>query len=179
MVKQRNVVKNSSASIIKSDLEVLFRIIDHDEIKTILEIGTWRGYSAKTFIEEFNPNLFITIEHDKPIEAIEIKKENYHYLWSCESNQPLTLEKVKSILKGGKVDFLFIDGGHKFPIVESDWDMYCPLVRVGGIVAFHDVCILQTNEQVKAFWEWVIKPKYNYIEIKTDKQSTGIGVVYL
>ncbi len=36
------------------------------------------------------------------------------------------------------VDFLFIDGDHKEASVESDYANYEPLVKTGGIVAFHD-----------------------------------------
>ena len=35
-------------------------------------------------------------------------------------------------------DFLFIDGDHTTEGVRKDYDMYAPLVRKGGIVAFHD-----------------------------------------
>ena len=35
-------------------------------------------------------------------------------------------------------DFLFIDGDHTIEGVKMDYDMYAPLVRKGGIVAFHD-----------------------------------------
>lgn len=35
-------------------------------------------------------------------------------------------------------DFLFIDGDHSIDGVQQDYDMYAPLVRKGGIVAFHD-----------------------------------------
>ena len=35
-------------------------------------------------------------------------------------------------------DFLFIDGDHTREGVKMDYDMYAPLVRKGGIVAFHD-----------------------------------------
>jgi predicted O-methyltransferase YrrM len=37
------------------------------------------------------------------------------------------------------VDLLFIDGDHNYAAVESDYLNYEPLVRKGGIVAFHDV----------------------------------------
>jgi len=36
-------------------------------------------------------------------------------------------------------DFLFIDGDHTYEGVEGDFEMYSPLVRRGGIIAFHDI----------------------------------------
>jgi predicted O-methyltransferase YrrM len=37
------------------------------------------------------------------------------------------------------VDFLFIDGDHRYEGVLADWRDYAPLVRPGGLVAFHDI----------------------------------------
>lgn len=38
------------------------------------------------------------------------------------------------------IDFLFIDGDHTYPGVLTDWLLYAPLVKKGGIIAFHDSC---------------------------------------
>lgn len=40
---------------------------------------------------------------------------------------------------GGGVDLLFIDGDHTYASVLTDWLLYSPLVRPGGLLAFHDV----------------------------------------
>ncbi len=37
------------------------------------------------------------------------------------------------------IDALFIDGDHAYKAVLQDWLLYSPLVRPGGIIAFHDV----------------------------------------
>jgi hypothetical protein len=34
---------------------------------------------------------------------------------------------------------LFIDGDHTYEGVRRDFEMYSPLVRKGGIIAFHDI----------------------------------------
>lgn len=38
-----------------------------------------------------------------------------------------------------KIDFLFIDGSHIYKDVKSDFELFYPWVKPGGIVAFHDV----------------------------------------
>ena len=53
------------------------------------------------------------------------------------SSEPQTVEKVYDLLVDG-IDILFIDGDHKYGSVLSDYLLYSPLVRKGGIVAFHD-----------------------------------------
>lgn len=50
-----------------------------------------------------------------------------------------TLEQLKTILDGKHLDFLHIDGDHSEAGSMQDWQMYGPLVRPGGITAFHDV----------------------------------------
>lgn len=52
-----------------------------------------------------------------------------------DSHLPEILELAK---KYAPYDFLFIDGDHEIPGVISDWEMYSPLVREGGLIAFHD-----------------------------------------
>ncbi len=51
----------------------------------------------------------------------------------ADSHDPATVESV-----GGVFDFAFIDGDHTYEGVRADWLMWSPLVRSGGLVAFHD-----------------------------------------
>jgi hypothetical protein len=36
------------------------------------------------------------------------------------------------------IDFLWIDGDHRYKEVKKDFDLWSPFVRAGGIIAFHD-----------------------------------------
>ena len=40
---------------------------------------------------------------------------------------------------GSSCSLLFIDGDHRYESVLTDWLLYSPLVKKGGIVVFHDV----------------------------------------
>jgi len=104
------------------------------------------------------------------------------YLLRRDSHDPRTLEEVKRILDSEKVDFLFIDGDHTYEGVKRDFEMYSPLVREGGIVAFHDI-VPGPSEYVGGvpkFWGEV-KMKYKYLEIVEDwhQGGYGIGVIYV
>jgi hypothetical protein len=54
------------------------------------------------------------------------------------SHDASTVAKVREILDGRLVDWLFIDGDHG-PGVTQDYNEYKEFVRVGGYIGFHDV----------------------------------------
>ena len=52
------------------------------------------------------------------------------------SADPKVIECAYSLARG--CDVLFIDGGHSYEDVASDWMSYRDIVRPGGLIAFHD-----------------------------------------
>lgn len=96
----------------------------------------------------------------------------------ADSHDNSTLEHLKSLLGGGSIDFLFIDGDHTYEGVKRDWEMYSPLVRPGGLVAFHDVAGNYETTQVKRLWD-VIKLDHQYREYMVHPRGQyGIGVLF-
>ncbi|GAH99526.1 unnamed protein product, partial [marine sediment metagenome] len=73
------------------------------------------------------------------------------------SNNKNTLKKVKNILNGEKLHLLFIDGDHSYDCVKKDFELYSPLVKKGGVIAFHDIAYPTVG--VKIFWDEI---KHNY-----------------
>lgn len=49
-------------------------------------------------------------------------------------------EVIADAAQWGEFDLAFIDGDHSYDGVHADFDAYAPMVRRGGIIAFHDVC---------------------------------------
>ncbi len=104
------------------------------------------------------------------------------HLIRADSHDAETLETVKEILGCRKVDFLFIDGDHTYEGVKMDFEMYGPLVRKGGIIAFHDI-VPGPPERVGGvpkFWG-EIKHDFGFKEIVKDwnQNGYGIGVIYV
>jgi len=114
------------------------------------------------------------------------KPQQRLHLIRGDSHDPKTLEKVKKILGGEELDFLFIDGDHTYEGVRRDFEMYSPLVRSGGIVAFHDIVPHDRVHDpygqvgVPKFWN-EIKSRYRHLEIVKDWSQgwAGIGVLFL
>ena len=40
--------------------------------------------------------------------------------------------------KRGTIDFIFIDGDHSYEACKADIAAWAPLVKKGGVIAFHD-----------------------------------------
>jgi predicted O-methyltransferase YrrM len=101
------------------------------------------------------------------------------HLIRADSHSPETKERVLKILAGEQLDYLFIDGDHTYDGVRRDFEMYSPLVRSGGIVAFHDIV---TNKQesechVVRFWS-ELSSRYQHREI-IERPSNGLVPVGL
>jgi len=163
--------------------------------KAVLEIGTANGGTLFLFTRVADPEAKI-ISIDLPggpfgggypkwkiplYKSFEQKGQKI-YLLRKNSHNPKTLDEVKGILGDEKLDLLFIDADHTYEGVRKDFEMYAPLVRKGGIVAFHDICEhpSETGCEVNKFWN-EIKQRYKYVEIVEDWRQNwaGIGVIYV
>lgn len=101
-------------------------------------------------------------------------------LHRADSHDPATVESIATLLGGRAVDLLFIDGDHSYRGVKLDFDMYSPLVRAGGIIAFHDIVTgLESNVGgVPRFWQ-ELKATSEAGEIVADWKQGGYGIGYL
>jgi cephalosporin hydroxylase len=103
-----------------------------------------------------------------------------------DSHEQRTLQKVKKWLKGSMLDFLFIDGDHSYSGVENDFAMYAPLLRVGGVLALHDIVPdyrtrygVPTHAdvgEVPLFWSHLKAKGYRTDELIEDVNQDGMGI---
>jgi predicted O-methyltransferase YrrM len=116
------------------------------------------------------------------------------HLLRADSHAAGTKESVLKILGGKQLDYLFLDGDHTYGGVSRDFEMYAPLVRSGGMVAFHDIVTYDANSrcEVMTFWN-EIKQKYRHREFVEETprgsqpvaitgsrmETAGLGVLYL
>lgn len=74
------------------------------------------------------------------VKNLKVKFPSNQYLNIRESSASKNmLNKLKKILNGKKIDFLFIDGDHSYEAVSYDFYTYKDLVKKGGIIALHDI----------------------------------------
>jgi cephalosporin hydroxylase len=179
---------------VEHEIAKFLEIVAELRPKVVLEIGTARGGTLFLFTRVADPEAkIISIDlpggrfgggYPKwkiPLYLSFSKSGQKIYLIRRDSHNPRTLEEVKRILGGEKVDFLFIDGDHTYDGVRMDFEIYSPLVKKGGIIAFHDIVPgpPEAVGGVPRFWA-EIKHKYRCVELVSDwsQNGYGIGVIF-
>ncbi len=179
---------------VRYELLELLKILKKEKPKHILEIGTAFGGTLFLFTRIASDNAKI-ISIDLPGGNFgggyiktrmklydEFRMNNQKiYLIRKNSHKKETLEEVKEILAGSKLDFLFIDGDHTYEGVKRDFELYSPCVKKDGLIVLHDIVKSEIRGcDVSVFWD-EIKSRYKIIEIIEDKNQNwaGIGLVKL
>jgi hypothetical protein len=114
----------------------------------------------------------------RPLFRCFVKDKQIIYPIVGDSHALSTLNKIKRLLEGRKIDFLFIDACHDYGSVKKDYEFYSPLVGEGGIVAFHDINSLKSSgwaSGVHKLWN-EIKGNYRNLEIINDPKREGYGI---
>jgi len=176
----------------------LLRLLKRRKLRTIVEIGTAQGGTLYAWCKIATLDaLIISIDlpggpfgggyrlNDvKKFRKYKWQKQNLYFLRK-DSHIQETKDRLVEILDGRKIDFLFIDGDHRYRGVKKDFQLYSSLVKQNGLIAFHDILYHPKVPECKVdkFWS-EIKSKYKYVEF-TDKaadrgwgQWGGIGIIY-
>jgi predicted O-methyltransferase YrrM len=175
------------------EFERLVELVADREPASILEIGTAEGGTLYAWARIATPDAVITSidwapELNEPCVS-EAVLESY-----CEPGQTAVIIRADSRLETTRdqavaaapdgYDFLFIDGDHRLETVTRDHDLYAPLVKPGGLVAFHDIIkppIRKLDHQrpteVDLFWDAYTKPGrvWEFVDY-SDATWGGIGV---
>jgi len=123
------------------------RLLSRGRLSSVLEVGL--GYYGSTHFlwrQLFDRVMTIEKSHER-IRAFGTSMRSFHGRWVLDdgksafiigmSNETGTVVKTYQCAADG-IDLLFIDGDHQYGSVLTDWLLYSPLVKPGGIVAFHD-----------------------------------------
>ena len=181
-----------------SELGRLIALLRRRKLRTIVEIGTFRGGTLWLWCQMATDNAHV-VSIDMPVKSDAADRRKQGHLKHCavasqrlslirsDSQKEATRERLVRILDGETIDFLFIDGDHGYEAVRRDFELYSPLVRPGGIVAFHDIVHHPSfpANQVDRYWKEVIKQEYRVKELVDldDERGWGewggIGVVYI
>lgn len=174
----------------KEEITQLAKFVYELQPKVVVEIGTKFGGTFKIWNEVTNAktisiDLVAGIHGGVTRDDVDNRNKSFINLYGSrcnfiegDSHQDLTYDLLINILKGQKIDFLFIDGDHTYKGVKQDYEMYKELVSDNGYIAFHDINDTQRhrdrNVYVGKLWNELIGEKIEF-NIKAD--WAGIGVI--
>ncbi len=166
-----------------SEILALARVVEELEPRIVLELGTARGGTLLLWSQlaregvlscdlVARPSLAELAPHFPPPGSpcrVEILVGDSH--------TPEMQGCVREVLAGRCVDFLFIDGDHSRAGVAADFHDYAPLVRPGGIVAFHDIAERQPDaaSRVSEFWKQ-LRGRAEWHEWIAEATQCGFGI---
>lgn len=178
---------------IREELRELLEEIDAFEPETVMEIGTARGGTFYLWCRLFDSaSKFISVDlpggdfgggyPDDRIELFEEFSDATKVFVRGDSHAPETRSAVEAHVPDSGVDFLFIDGDHRYDGVKADFEDYRPFLSDDAIVVFHDVVPnpYDPDVEVARFWR-EIEDQFSTEEIvaSPEQEWGGFGVVRL
>lgn len=134
------------------EIEGLLAVLAQERPRTLLEIGTAEGGTLFMFTRvAADDALIVSIDlrggefgggyalSRVPLYRAFARARQRIRLIRANSHDPSTLARARHVLGGRSLDFLFVDGDHRYEGVSRDYQLYAPLVRPGGLIAFHDI----------------------------------------
>jgi predicted O-methyltransferase YrrM len=172
-----------------AELAPLLALLAQRRPATVVEIGTYRGGSFYAFCNIVDRNA-ILISIDLPgglfgggytdaelssMRGYGLPTQAVHFL-AADSHHASTRDAVRERLDGRPIEFLFIDGDHRYEGVRRDFELYSPLVADGGLIAFHDILPHPAAPlcQVDALWN-ELKGSYRHAEFVDAAEDWGLG----
>jgi predicted O-methyltransferase YrrM len=172
-----------------AELAPLLALLAKRRPTTVVEIGTYRGgcfYALCRAADEHATLVSIdlpgglfgggyTHEEFSAIQSYGLPTQSLHFL-ACDSQEASTRDAVVERLGGHPINFLMIDGDHRYDGVRRDFELYSPLVASDGVIAFHDILPHPRAPlcQVDVFWN-EIKDRYRHLEFVDPGEDWGGG----
>ena len=175
----------------EGELNRLMELVKELQPKRILEIGSLYGGTMWYWMHAVKGAEIVSVdigvgEPDSRFSDMEYARINLWPEWEKETGCTITqiradstsAETVKVVKEHAPFDFIFIDGGHDFATAMADWQNYWPMLRTGGLFAFHDIVYLSSG--VPAVWRTVRNHGkwQEFIRENNPEQWMGIGVMW-
>jgi len=175
---------------LRSEVVRFLEVVRKEKPKTLVEIGTAQGGTLLMLCRVISPEATI-ISIDLPqgpygggypawaapfYRAFARRTQKIHLL-RANSHTEETRDRLRSILNGQTIDFLFIDGDHTYPGARQDYELYSPLVTPGGMIGFHDIAPNSPSEEYGVPRIWTeLKSGHRNEEIIEDLGQRGYGI---
>jgi len=173
----------------EGELNRLIELVKELKPKRILEIGSLYGGTMWYWMHAVKGAEIVSVDigvgaPDSRFSDMEYARINLWPEWERETGCIITQiradstspETVKSVKEYTPFDFIFIDGGHDYQTAMADWQNYWPMLREGGLLAFHDIAYPDNNPDnysVGAVWR-AVRDNGNWQEIIREHNPEGI-----
>ena len=182
---------------VETELRSLLELVAREPPRAVVEIGTGRGGTLFLFASVAQPDAVLVSIDAAHAEGVFGGRRVYRrrarlygalgrpdqrvVFIAADSHREETRREVETSLRGRPVDLLFIDGDHSPEGVEADFRMYSPLVRAGGLVAFHDIVPGPAEHVggVPEFWRRIRGRDSHELVADWGQRGCGIGVLRL
>jgi predicted O-methyltransferase YrrM len=153
--------------------QLLNRMVEHYQPKTMLEIGTSLGITTSYLAKGKSDASVITMEGAKEIAAV--AQQNFHslhitniqsVLGNFDDTLPSTLSELDTI------DLAFIDGNHRFQPTINYFEQILKKANQSTIIILDDIYWSKEMEQA---WQWV--KAHEQVRLTIDLFAIGIVVL--
>jgi cephalosporin hydroxylase len=195
-IEEKHSVCNQCLGVHQSKFEItaLLHLIHKRGLKPqiICEIGTANGGTNLLLASSISSvttviGIDLYVKNKNKIRFF-LDNRKTHFI-NGSSYKASTLERVKEILKGKRIDLLFIDGDHRYEGVKSDYEIYEPLVSNGGLICFHDIMpdYLTRHNRYTGMWAGDVPKYWNEIKLhhsheeiveNYNQDGQGIGIIF-
>ncbi|TAG85728.1 MAG: class I SAM-dependent methyltransferase [Bacteroidetes bacterium] len=154
------------------EAQLLFKLINYFDTKTIVELGTCLGLTTLYLQKANSKNKVYTFEGCPNI--AKIAKENFKELDS--KNIDITIGNIdetlpKKLIEIDKIDFLFLDANHRYQATLNYFDLCLPKLNKNSIVILDDI---HWSADMEKAWNKIIEKQ----EVTISIDLFGLGILF-
>jgi predicted O-methyltransferase YrrM len=170
---------------VRSELIAFAELVRAERPRHVLEIGTSHGGTLYVLAWAAAPDAVLVSADVTRFSAT----RRWLYRSFARRGQTVTLicgdshsdairDTIADAFGRDPIDVLFIDGDHSYDGVRRDFELYTPLVRPGGLVAFHDIVDGPEEDVggVPAFWRETRSQLRDVQELVESASQGGYGI---
>ena len=166
------IVQGIDGWVMQYELQILIKYASKINNGIILDIGTAMGRSSVTLalasptstihtIDDYN-NWYTREERTESLMEFQMRHnklivsglEDFDRINKTDLTKRINFiidDSRKYVWNNGEIDLLFIDGGHSYDTVKSDYERFSPFVKKGGVIICHDYNMPEPEWQVKKY----------------------------
>lgn len=170
---------------IRAEILALLELLEAKEVRVVCEIGAYDAGSSILFGRAVSTVQTMVVMDLYVKNRWRLKRAALDGQRFCpidgDSTHPRTADRLRRKLQGRQLDFILIDGDHRYAGVREDFLIYRHFVRPGGLIAFHDIVPVRDPDSgrwagdVPTFWKEV-SALYEHREFVASRQQDGLGI---